>query len=161
MSDQSTVGVIGLGVMGSALTQSLLESGFTVVGYDIDPAKLRRHTLAGGRSARSPLDVAKQVRTTLTSLPSVSALEALFSGDQGLLSAASLEDLVLIETSTLPLAAKFWARDTLAASGAVVLDRPLSGSGAQARTRDVVVYVSGDAEVATMRPGSRWIAWAT
>jgi L-threonate 2-dehydrogenase len=66
MSDQSTVGVIGLGVMGSALTQSLLESGFTVVGYDIDPAKLRRHTLAGGRSARSRLDVAKQVRTTST-----------------------------------------------------------------------------------------------
>jgi NAD binding domain of 6-phosphogluconate dehydrogenase len=122
MPDKGTVGIIGLGVMGSALTQSLLESGFTVVGYDIDSEKVRRHTLAGGRSAGSPLEVAERAPTIVTSLPSVAALEAVLSGDHGLLSASALEDLVLIETSTLTLAAKFGARDRLAASGAVVLD---------------------------------------
>ncbi|WP_395104129.1 NAD(P)-binding domain-containing protein [Actinomadura sp. SCN-SB] len=42
------VGMIGLGVMGSAMSAHLLAAGFTVTGYDIDEEALRRHAERGG-----------------------------------------------------------------------------------------------------------------
>ena len=51
---------------------------------------------------------------------------------------------MVIETSTLPLAVKRQARDALAGRGTVLLDCPLSGTGAQAKTKDLVVFGSGD-----------------
>ncbi|HYD56999.1 MAG TPA: NAD-binding protein, partial [Burkholderiales bacterium] len=50
-----------------------------------------------------------------------------------------------IETSTLPIEDKKAARDVLKRKGIVMLDCPLSGTGAQARKKDLVVYASGDA----------------
>ena len=55
-------------------------------------------------------------------------------------------DRILAETSTLPEEAKLRARDVLADSRIVLLDCPLSGTGAQARNRDLAVYASGDAD---------------
>jgi 3-hydroxyisobutyrate dehydrogenase-like beta-hydroxyacid dehydrogenase len=51
---------------------------------------------------------------------------------------------VLIETSTLPIEVKQRARRRLQTRGVVLLDCPISGTGAQARTRDIVVYASGE-----------------
>jgi putative dehydrogenase len=143
------VGVVGLGVMGSAMSGNLLAAGFTVVGYDVVPARMRAHAEAGGEVADSPSSVAESVDTVVLSLPSVAALEAVVAGDRGL-SSTGRKDLVVLETSTLPLDAKFRACDTLAPAGVRVLDCPLSGTGAQARVKDIVVYVSGD-ESAAMR----------
>ena len=140
---QSSVGMVGLGIMGSAMSKNLMAAGFQVVGYDVEPGRLRFHTDSGGRSANSPIEVAEQVDTLVTSLPSVAALEAVISGVGGL-SESRNENLTVIETSTLPLTAKVWARDTLAALGVTMLDCPLSGTGAQAQTKDIVMYVSGD-----------------
>jgi L-threonate 2-dehydrogenase len=142
------VGVVGLGVMGSAMSGNLLAAGFTVVGYDVAPARMRAHAEAGGEVADSPSSVAESVDTVVLSLPSVAALEAVVAGDGGLSSIGG-RDVVVLETSTLPLDAKFWARDTLAPAGARVLDCPLSGTGAQARVKDVTVFVSGDESAAT------------
>lgn len=140
---QSSVGMVGLGIMGSAMSKNLMAAGFQVVGYDVEPGRLRFHTDSGGGSATSPVEVAERVDTVVTSLPSVAALEAVISGVGGL-SESRTENLVIIETSTLPLKAKVWARDTLAALGVTMLDCPLSGTGAQAQTKDLVMYVSGD-----------------
>jgi 3-hydroxyisobutyrate dehydrogenase-like beta-hydroxyacid dehydrogenase len=139
--------VVGLGVMGSAMSVNLLKAGFTVVGYDVAAARMRAHTDAGGEVADSPSAVAESVDAVVVSLPSVAALEAVVSGDGGLFSIGR-KDLVVLETSTLPLDAKFWARDTLAPAGIRVLDCPLSGTGAQARLKDVTVFVSGDESAA-------------
>jgi 3-hydroxyisobutyrate dehydrogenase-like beta-hydroxyacid dehydrogenase len=134
--------------MGSAMSGNLLAAGFTVVGYDVAPARMRAHAEAGGELADSPSSVAESVDTVVLSLPSVAALEAVVAGDGGL-SSTSRKELVVLETSTLPLAAKFFARDTLAPAGIRVLDCPLSGTGAQARVKDVTVFVSGDEQAAT------------
>jgi putative dehydrogenase len=149
------VGMIGLGVMGSAMSGNLMEAGFTVVGYDIAPGRLKAHAAAGGEVAKSPSAVAESVDTVVVSLPSVAALEAVVDGPGGLSAIAHTErrDIVVIETSTLPLEAKFHARDMLAPAGMRVLDCPLSGTGAQARVKDVIVYVSGD-ESAAARAGA-------
>jgi L-threonate 2-dehydrogenase len=143
--------MLGLGVMGSAMSGNLMEAGFTVVGYDIAQERLRAHAAAGGEVAPSPSAVAENVDTVVVSLPSVAALEAVVDGEGGLSTIDSRvrRDIVVVETSTLPLEAKLRARDRLAPAGLLVLDCPLSGTGAQARVKDLIVYVSGDESAAT------------
>lgn len=139
----SRVGVVGLGVMGSAMSGNLLAAGFTVVGFDVLPERRAAHAEAGGEVAESPSAVADTVDTIIMSLPSVAAAEAVVSGEGGLSSRAR-DELVVLETSTLPLDTKLSVRDALAPLGIRVLDCPLSGTGAQTRVKDVIVYVSGD-----------------
>src|ERR1700680_4052165 len=104
--------MIGRGVMGSAMSGNLLAAGFTVVGFDVAAARMRAHTDAGGEVADSPRAGAESGDTVVTSLPSVAALHEVVSGDGGL-SSSDRNDLVVLETSTLPLDAKFFARDAL------------------------------------------------
>ena len=137
------VGVIGLGNMGGALAASLLRAGFATWGYDIDGARLERFGAEGGRRASSPADVAASCETLITSLPTVRALDEVIAGDGGLLTAGRKE-LVVIETSTLPIDAKDAARERLRSISSLALDCPVSGTAAQARVGDLVVFVSGD-----------------
>jgi 3-hydroxyisobutyrate dehydrogenase-like beta-hydroxyacid dehydrogenase len=137
------VGVVGLGVMGSAMSKNLIAAGFDVTGYDIDAARTQEFVAAGGTAASSPRAVAEAVDVLITSLPSTAALEDVVSGAQGLVRAAA-PNLIVLEMSTFPLDAKFMIRDRLADVGITVLDAPPSGTGAQARVKDLVIYVSGD-----------------
>ena len=135
-----TVGIVGLGIMGSAMAANLLRAGFKVVGYDPVSLCRRRHRKAGGIVAGSALEVANSARIIITSLPSANAL-AFVSRE---ISNPERKPLTIIETSTLPIPVKEAARRRLAKSGVTLLDCPLSGTGAQARTKDLVVYVSGN-----------------
>ena len=140
----AAVGFVGLGTMGSALSAHLLAAGWQVTGYDIDAARLAAHTGRGGEAATSPAGtVAGDV--VVTSLPTAQALLDVTAGAAGLASLPG-QGLVVIETSTLPLAVKDQARGALAAGGAVLLDCPLSGTGGQALAKNVVAYLSGPAQ---------------
>jgi L-threonate 2-dehydrogenase len=153
VAPQDTVaGFIGLGTMGSALSAHLLAAGWAVTGYDIAPSRLAAHAGRGGEAATSPADTAAGADVVVTSLPTAQALHDVAAGEAGLASAAR-PGLVVIETSTLPLAVKRQARDALAGRGTVLLDCPLSGTGGQARSKDVVAYLSGPAQAkARARP---------
>jgi putative dehydrogenase len=135
------VGLVGLGIMGSAMAPNLLAAGFEVVGFDLSPERLQVFQQAGGTPATSPQAVAQAARIVITSLPSVAALHSVVLGPQGL-TAASGEGHILVETSTFPIEDKQAVRDQ--ASGWTMLDCPLSGTGAQAVTKDLLVYASGD-----------------
>lgn len=138
----STVGVVGLGIMGSAMSAHLLDADFTVIGYDIDPGRIREHQERGGEVGTTPGDVASRSDAVITSLPSVDAFSDVVGGPAGL--ASSTGAGLVIDTSTLPLDVKLAGRDTLAEAGSVLLDCTISGTGAQLRDKDVAVYVSGD-----------------
>ena len=137
---QQTVGMIGLGIMGSAMSTNLARAGFRVAGYDVAPRRRAEHERAGGIAAKSPRDVAKRVEVIITSLPSARALIEVATE----LSLSARRGAVVVETSTLPIPVKLAARDTLAKRGVILLDCPLSGTGAQARVKDLLIYVSGD-----------------
>lgn len=141
---ETTVGMIGLGIMGSAMSANLIGAGFTVVGRDIDAARAAEFEAAGGAPSDSPRAVAEAADIVILSLPSVIAFDDVVSGRDGLC-AARTDALIVAETSTLPIAVKERGRDALAEVGSVMLDCPLSGTGAQALTRDLSVYASGDA----------------
>jgi 3-hydroxyisobutyrate dehydrogenase-like beta-hydroxyacid dehydrogenase len=141
--------MIGLGIMGSAMSANLVRAGFEVHGYDIVPAARRKLRAVGGKPCRSAAEVARRCEIVITSLPSSAALAAVAEE----LAGAKLRGRILVETSTLPLEDKLAARKILAAAGVTALDCPLSGTGAQARTRDLVVYASGPkAAYARCRP---------
>jgi putative dehydrogenase len=137
------IGVIGLGTMGGQIAAHLLAAGYQVVGRDV--AKERASALAalGGSCAGSAAEAARG-DTVIVSLPSVRAFEDVMRGPGGVAEAAR-PGLAVIEASTLPLDVKEDARRLLEGRGATLLDCPISGTGAQLRTKDVVVYASGDA----------------
>jgi putative dehydrogenase len=135
---RSAVGVIGLGIMGSAMSANLLKAGFTVYGYDILPGARNSLKEAGGQPARSAAEVAENAGVVITSLPSADALHTVAAE----LAAKS----IVVETSTLPIEEKTKALEALKRKGITLLDCPLSGTGAQARAKDLTVYGSGDKE---------------
>ena len=138
----ATVGVIGLGIMGSAMSANLVKAGFKVFGYDPLAKAGTRLKQAGGTACDSARDVARQSRFIVLSLPSEAALE---DACTALIGGAG-KGTIVAETSTLPEAAKLRAHALLASKGITLLDCPLSGTGAQALTRDLAVYASGDAK---------------
>jgi 3-hydroxyisobutyrate dehydrogenase-like beta-hydroxyacid dehydrogenase len=136
----TTAGLVGLGIMGSAMSRHLLDHGHTVLGYDVQAEAVARLERAGGVAAASVEQVAQRADMVITSLPSVDAARQVCAD----LARGAHRGLVVAETSTLPHEVKEECRAMLAAAGAELLDCPLSGTGAQALERDVVVYGSGD-----------------
>ncbi|HEY5617119.1 MAG TPA: NAD(P)-dependent oxidoreductase [Vicinamibacterales bacterium] len=133
-----SIGIIGLGIMGSAMATNLVRARYRVVGYDVDAARVRQHVRSGGIAGRAAGDVGKRSDVVICSLPSAAALAQVA---QELARSGGVE--IVVETSTLPIASKEAARQQLAASGITLLDCPLSGTGSQAKVRDIVVYASG------------------
>ncbi|NBY17119.1 MAG: NAD(P)-dependent oxidoreductase, partial [Betaproteobacteria bacterium] len=136
------VGLLGLGIMGSAIAPNLLKAGFAVVGFDPDPISRERLRTLGGSPVDSPFAVAQAAEVLISLLPSPQALNEVIQGPEGLL-ASGCSGLILIESSTLAIADKL-AAQAAGAHAVVMLDCPLSGTGAQAANKDLVVYASGD-----------------
>lgn len=142
---QGPVGQIGLGIMGGAYAKHLRAARFEVAGFDVDAKRLAALKRLGGSPQRSIAALTRRARVLITSLPSLTAVEAAFFGKGGVLESAAAGTIV-IETSTLPLDAKIRIRDALAARRITVLDCPISGTGAQAAVKDISVYASGPEE---------------
>ena len=131
------VGVIGLGIMGSAIAANLARGGFPVHGYDVVAARSRALRRAGGTAERSAAEVAVRAPVIITSLPNSEALLQIST-------VLKRRGAVVVETSTLPIEEKRKAFNILKKQGIALLDCPLSGTGAQARIRDLVVLGSGE-----------------
>ncbi len=143
-----TVGIIGLGIMGSAMAGNLIERGWQVFGTDIDATRNDALRRAGGTPCPDVAAVCAQAPVLITSLASPKALAAVARQI-----AATRQTRTVIETSTMSLPDKLSVRDMLEAGGHIALDCPISGTGAQALTRDLVIFASGDSgAIAEARP---------
>jgi 3-hydroxyisobutyrate dehydrogenase-like beta-hydroxyacid dehydrogenase len=134
------VGIVGLGIMGGAFAANLVKAGWRVVGYDIDPARCRALARAGVEIAADAGALMAAAPTIITSLPKPAALEATVNA----IVAARARPRVVVEMSTFALADKLRAAQALRRAGHTLLDCPVSGTGAQAKVKDLVVYASGD-----------------
>jgi 3-hydroxyisobutyrate dehydrogenase-like beta-hydroxyacid dehydrogenase len=137
---KGTVGVIGLGIMGGAFAKNLAATGWRVIGYDLSAAARRAAQRNGVELAKSATDVATKAPVILTSLPKPSAL----IDTARKIAAAKLPRKLFVEMSTFAISDKEKAKAILAKAGHAMLDTPVSGTGAQAATRDLVFYASGD-----------------
>ena len=151
-----TIGMLGIGIMGSAMAGNLIRAGFAVVGYDPVPAARDRLSEMGGKALLSPKDVAEAAAISFASLPSAAALAEAVEGPAGVVRASG-SGQTLIECSTLPLSAKRAALVAMEGAGKTLLDCPVSGTGAQAATGDLVILGSGD-EQAFARCGPAFAA---
>ena len=140
--NKGAVGVIGLGIMGGAIARNLAAAGWRVVGYDLDAARCREAAAAGVTIAADAAAVAREAATILISLPKPAALIATAQA----IADAGLPRRIVAELSTFALDDKASAEPILREADHVLLDCPLSGTGAQAKVKDLVVYASGDAQ---------------
>jgi L-threonate 2-dehydrogenase len=135
-----TVGIVGLGIMGGAIARNLVERGWQVIGFDVNSARNAELAQAKVQIAADVPALARAVPVIMTSLPSPAAAKKIAEE----IATTTLPSKVVIELSTLSLADKLEFGSTLQKAGHIALDCPLSGTGAQAKVRDLVVYASGD-----------------
>jgi 3-hydroxyisobutyrate dehydrogenase-like beta-hydroxyacid dehydrogenase len=143
------VGVVGLGIMGGAFAENLVKGGWAVLGFDIDPARNRALARAGVEIASDAATLARKAPTLITSLPSAGALDATVRA----IVTARVSPRVIVEMSTFTLDDKRKAERALRRAGHIMLDCPVSGTGTQAKTKDLAIYASGDtASIRKLRP---------
>ena len=143
------VGVVGLGIMGGAFAHNLAKAGWRVVGFDIDPARNRAMARAGVRIAADVAALAREAPTIITSLPKPAALDATVTA----IVKAGVSPRLIVEASTFTIEDKRNAERVLRKAGHVLLDCPVSGTGTQAKTKDLAIYASGDSKsIRKLRP---------
>ncbi len=141
-----TVGMIGLGLMGTAMSRNLLAAGYAVAGYDVLPERMASLVADGGWAAGSPAEVAEQAIALITALPNADILEAALVGPRGVAEDAR-SGLVVLEMSTVaPETSRSLAR-RLSDLGIAVLDAPVSGTSTMVAHRDCIIMVGGERSV--------------
>jgi L-threonate 2-dehydrogenase len=145
----ATVGIVGLGIMGGAFARNLIAAKWRVVGHDIAADRQRAMTRVGVDMRANAGEVAREAPTLILSLPNPAALAATVAA----IVKADVPRRVLVEASTFKLEDKFAAQAALRKAGHVLLDCPVSGTGIQAETKDLVIYASGGSvEIKRLRP---------
>ena len=143
------VGVVGLGIMGGAFAENLINAGWDVIGFDIDPARCRIMARKGVEIAPDAQALAGKAPIIITSLPKPAALAETVRA----ILDANVRPRIIVEASTFSIADKTSAERALAKAGHVLLDCPVSGTGKQAAVKDLVIYASGDRKaIRKLRP---------
>jgi 3-hydroxyisobutyrate dehydrogenase-like beta-hydroxyacid dehydrogenase len=141
----SVVGVVGLGDMGAGMAERLLAAGHEVYGWNRTRAKAERLVPLGLRIADSPCALAQACEVTISMVTDDAALRAVCEGEGGIL--AGLGDgKIVVEMST---AAPKLVRDLderVRATGARLLDAPVSGSILTLRDGKLLIMVGGERE---------------
>jgi 3-hydroxyisobutyrate dehydrogenase-like beta-hydroxyacid dehydrogenase len=141
-----TVGIVGLGLLGSAIASRLRAAGHAVVGYDIVPACVERLVAIGGTAAKSPADVARAAELVCTVLPSLASVEEAILGAGGVAAGARPGQAIAQMSTISPALTERLARET-AARGLAFLDCPISGTSAMVAQGSGVIFVGGERAV--------------
>ena len=143
------IGIVGLGIMGGAMARNLMAAGWAVSGTDPNEGSARALAAEGVVLHPDAGSLARGAPVVLTSLPTAAALHAVAEAIAG----SGAPPRVVVEASTMALDDKLAFEATLRAAGHIALDCPISGTGAQAVRKDLVVYASGDtAAIAELGP---------
>ena len=144
--DRRTVGLIGLGLIGTALARRLLAAGFTVVGYDVDAARREKLAQIGGRPEASVAQVARTCHRIVVAVFNTDQVEQVIEGDGGLLAvtrdASESRTMLNVTTSDPERIAALAARS--ARRGLTLLEVPLSGTSEQVLHGDGVGLIGGE-----------------
>jgi len=141
MADEIRVGLVGVGSIGSHYTTKLLEAGFPLIVHDIDAHKIERAVAQGARAGVSPGDVAAHADVILLSLPGSPQVEAVMSGEDGILSALQAGQLV-VDTGTTRVSTELTYHKLCAKRGAGYIDSPITW-----RQQGLLLMVGGPEEL--------------
>ena len=154
MSDQPTLGFIGIGLMGTGFIKRLVAQGYTVIGHDVVAEKCSAAEHLGARIASSPRDVAGLADIIACSVTTPKNVDDIVRGENGLLAAGRLEGKVFIDHSTTPIDLTTELGERLhQATGMSFIDAPVSGGPAAAEAGTLAIMAGGDsAAIETVRP---------
>lgn len=138
----TTIGIVGLGRMGGSIAERLLDSGYDVVGYDVDDDALEAFADLGGEPLASPKEIADAAAIALTSLPTSETVESVYRDDEGLLAADG--EALALEMSTIDPDTTDRIREAAAESAVRVVDAPISGGPEMCRDGTVTLLVGAE-----------------
>jgi 3-hydroxyisobutyrate dehydrogenase-like beta-hydroxyacid dehydrogenase len=138
------IGLIGIGLVGSALAEHLLVAGYAVVGHDIDPARQAALHDLGGEPEAGAAAVGARCRRVFLSLMTTETVCRVVEGAGGLLDADPPPRYIIDTTTGTPDPTVALA-ERLRSRGVEFLDAPISGSSRQIRDREAVFMIGGDA----------------
>ncbi|MGD9530425.1 2-hydroxy-3-oxopropionate reductase [Pseudonocardia sp.] len=148
----TTIGFIGLGIMGAPMAANLVTAGYDVVGFNRSPDKAKDLVAAGGREAACVTEAAEGADVVITMLPDSPDVLGVVTGPDGVL-AHSHPGQLLIDMSTIRPEASRQVAAAAAAVGVRALDAPVSGGEAGAREGVLSIMVGGEAaDVEAARP---------
>jgi 3-hydroxyisobutyrate dehydrogenase len=126
------IGVAGIGKMGAAIAQRLIEVGHAVTVWNRTAGKLKPVTDAGAAVAATPAELTQRVDTVITMLTDAAAIEAVYSGANGLL-APDVRGKLFIEMSTVRPQTEIALAKAVRGKGASLVECPVGGSTGPAR----------------------------
>ena len=142
LSFTNDVGIIGLGVLGSAIAENFINKNLTISGYDISKTAIEKLINKNITLCNSIEELVFKNRFLILSLPSEKSLidisKVLINNDNN--------NLIIIETSTLPLDCKLKSKDILLKKNITIFDAPLSGNRIAALDGKLSAYLSGNNE---------------
>jgi 3-hydroxyisobutyrate dehydrogenase-like beta-hydroxyacid dehydrogenase len=139
------IGLVGLGLMGTAMSSRLLKAGYAVHGFDIDEGRRREHLERGGTIANDVAEVASRCATVILSLPDAGISRAACLGKAGIVEGSRSDTVVADTTTTRPDDAMALGEE-LTRHGVQFLDVGVSGNSARVQEGDALAVVGGAAD---------------
>lgn len=138
-SSRGPIGLIGLGLIGNALTHRFLAQGFEVIGLDVDPSAVEAFAALGGNAAREISELAGRCPRIVLSLPNSEIVERVLAQLDTHLTPGHL----IVDTTTGSPESAQANSHRLAKRGAIFVEAMISGNSSQVRQGEVLVMASG------------------
>jgi 3-hydroxyisobutyrate dehydrogenase-like beta-hydroxyacid dehydrogenase len=140
----TNLGLIGLGTMGSRLVKRLLDAGYPVAGYNRTPGKADALVNAGMRTCSSPREIAQNADITFSIVSNNAALQSITDGPDGVVAGLSTGKIYVDMSTVSPRLSRDLAQ-RVAATGAQMLEAPVSGSVGAVEAGTLIIFVGGEA----------------
>ncbi|MBR3640779.1 MAG: NAD(P)-dependent oxidoreductase [Oscillibacter sp.] len=137
------IGMVGLGNMGLPMSTHMIAAGFRVIGTARTEKSREALRAVGGESVEGVKEIAEKCHYIILALSSIPVFREITAQLAELCPAGT----VIIETGTFPIQEKETAKAAFDKKGVIMMDVPLSGTGEQAKHKDVVCFGSGDKDV--------------
>ncbi len=137
-----TIGSIGLGAMGGSYAKFLIEDNYTVYGVDPDTQNAEIFRSLGGVLLSNISELIDKSNVIILSLPTVPIFKEVINEIE--VNGKLNESKIIIDMNTISLDDKIQTKNKLENLNISMVDAPVSGTGAQAKVKDIVVMSSGD-----------------
>ncbi|MGI9508895.1 MAG: NAD(P)-dependent oxidoreductase [Geminicoccaceae bacterium] len=138
------IGIAGVGRMGAAIAERLIEEGHEVLAWNRSAGKIEPLAAMGAVASSSPKTLAGSAEAIITILTDVDAIEAVYDGEDGLLS-NRLDGKLVIDMSTVQPETERALSERVRAKGAAFIECPVGGTVAPAKGGKLLGFAGGEA----------------
>ncbi|WP_345252505.1 NAD(P)-dependent oxidoreductase, partial [Pigmentiphaga soli] len=146
MAEQSKLklGFVGVGVMGRPMARRLIEAGYDLTVFDVNPQAVAELTAIGAQGAASAKGVADVASIVFTSMPTVAVFKAVLAGAGNIVDGTAVK--LVVDLSTVGSAATAEVAAALQNKGIDMVDAPISGGAAGAKAGTLAIMLAGKSE---------------